>query len=229
MTPVQNPPMSCDQIRAFDRFAIEQLGVPSIVLMENAARSIAEEIIEVCQNDAAAAIVILCGPGNNGGDAYAVGRHLVNAGFGVQLIRSSAPAASALDAALNDRICRKMEIPLIEADRSEGLEAAIVALRAAKVVVDGLLGSGTRGAPRGNMVSLINAANQANAKRIAIDIPTGLDADTGFVHDTCFRADRTVTLLAMKLGFSTSAARAVLGRVVVAGIGIDARFGQRNG
>jgi NAD(P)H-hydrate epimerase len=89
------------------------------------------------------------------------------------------------------------------------------------VIVDALLGTGSAGAPRGAIAKLIKVANAASgARRVAIDIPTGLDADSGKVGEPCFRADATVTFVAAKVGFASDAARAVLGRVVVVDIGV---------
>lgn len=220
--------LCCEEIRAFDRWAGETLGIPSIILMENAARSVAEIIREIIRLQRSPLVVMLCGPGNNGGDGYAAARHLANASVPVTIVQTTPVASTAVDAAMNEAICRKMAIPVISAEKVAGLSAAQRAIERATLVVDAMLGSGARGAPRGPMADLIKAANRATAVRVAIDIPTGLQADSGEVLEPCFHAHTTVTLLAPKIGFERPAARGVLGNVIVAGIGIslDAKMPQ---
>lgn len=220
--------LCCEEIRAFDRWASETMGIPSIILMENAARSVAEAILEITRHQRSPHVVILCGPGNNGGDGYAAARHLTNASIALTIVQTTPVAATAVDAAINEAICRKMGIPVISVERVAGLSAAQGAIDQATIVVDAMLGSGARSAPRGHMAELIEAANRAPAVRVAIDIPTGLQADSGEVLEPCFQAHTTVTLLAQKIGFERSVARGVLGNVIVVGIGIslDAKLSQ---
>lgn len=214
-------PLTCQQIRELDVLAIEHVGVPGIVLMENAARSVAEFVYAGLYHPGHGTVVILCGPGNNGGDGLVIARHLHNAGVPV-VVGLAVPAASiGGDAAVNLGIFRRMEQPLIDAGTLAGLEEVRKHLQTAEVVVDALLGTGSKGPPRGAIGELVAQANAApRARRIAVDIPTGLDADTGKVADPCFRADATVTFVAEKTGFHSAAARAVLGRVVVADVGV---------
>ncbi len=214
-------PLTCQQIRELDVLAIEHVGVPGIVLMENAARSVAEFVYAGLYSPGAGTVVILCGPGNNGGDGLVIARHLHNAGVPVVVALAVSPAAVNGDAAINLGIYRRMEQPLIDASTLAGLEEVRKRLQSAEVVVDALLGTGSKGPPRGAIGELVSHANAApRARRIAVDIPTGLDADTGKVADPCFRADATVTFVAEKTGFHASAARSVLGRVVVADVGV---------
>ena len=196
-------------------------GIPGTQLMEVAGRAVAAA---VAVHHRRRPVAVVCGPGNNGGDGYAVGRHVANEGIEVQLVRAAGPAETCPDAVANYRICRKMGLSILDAEEPSGLESAIAAIGRATAIVDGLLGSGSRGAPRGTMTALMEAANRASSVRIAIDIPTGLQADSGEVFEPCFRAGTTVTLLAPKLGFSNPVAQSVLGRVVIAGIGIAPRF-----
>lgn len=213
--------LRCEEIRAFDRWATEIMRIPSIILMENAARSVAEAILEITRQQQVPHVVILCGPGNNGGDGYAAARHLANASVPVTIVQTTPVAPNATDAAINEAICHRMGIPVISAENVARLSAAQGAIDQATIVVDAILGSGARGAPRGQIAKLIDAANRAPAVRVAIDIPTGLQADSGEVLEPCFHAHTTVTLLAPKIGFETPAARGVLGDVIVAGIGIS--------
>lgn len=214
-------PLTCQQIRELDILAIEHVGIPGLILMENAARCVAEFVYGALVHPQAAWVLVLCGPGNNGGDGFVVARHLHNAG--VQCVVALATQSAGLrgDAAINYGICARIGTPLIDATVSAGLEQVRELSRGADVIVDGLLGTGATGEPRGTIAELIRLANGAtHARRIAIDIPSGLNADTGAVADPCFKADATVTFVAAKIGFAAPEARRVLGRVLVADIGI---------
>lgn len=214
-------PLTCQQLRELDVLAIEHVGLPGLVLMENAARSVAEFVYAGLFDPTRAIVVILCGPGNNGGDGLAIARHLRNADVPVVVALAAAADSYTGDALVNLGIYRRMEQPLIDASTLAGLEEMKRRIAGADVVVDALLGSGSKGPPRGAIGELVALANAApRARRVAVDIPTGLDADSGKAADPCFRADATVTFVAEKTGFHSSAARAVLGRVLVADIGV---------
>jgi NAD(P)H-hydrate epimerase len=218
------PPLSCRSIRDVDRYAIETLGFPGVVLMENAARSVAEIAYDMLPS-ADAGVLVLCGPGNNGGDGFVVARLLHVAGVRATVVISDQPVTP--DAMTNLAIIERMRLPFVDARTPDGIAAARAATASAGIIVDALLGTGARGAPRAGMAELIRMANDAPARRVAVDIPSGLDGDSGAASDPCFQADLTVTFVAEKLGFSQPAARAVTGRVVVVGIGAPLPPGLR--
>lgn len=214
-------PLTCQQIRELDILAIEHVGIPGQVLMENAGRAVSEFIYSVLLDPTHAHVVVLCGSGNNGGDGYVVARQLRNASVATIVVLCAARDRIQGDAAANLRIYERLEAPLIDATSPQGLEETRRNLDEATVIVDALLGSGAEGSPRGLLAEVIDEANRApRAKRVAIDIPSGLNADTGEVGKPCFRADATITFVAAKTGFSIAAAREVLGRVVIADIGV---------
>jgi hydroxyethylthiazole kinase-like uncharacterized protein yjeF len=217
---VSGEALTIQQIRELDILAIEHVGIPGIVLMENAARNVAEFVYGTLLNPRQSRVLVLCGVGNNGGDGFAVARQLRNAGVQVAVALAAPREKSRGDAALNLAIYQRMEGLLIDAFEPNALEEVRRQAEPADVIVDALLGTGSQGAPRGVIAELIRLANAPRrARRVAIDIPSGLDADTGEVHEPCFRADATVTFVAAKAGFSKPAARGVLGRVIVADIG----------
>ncbi len=224
--------LTCQEIRELDVLAIEHVGIPGIVLMENAGRGVAEFIYNTLVNPSADRVLILCGAGNNGGDGFVVARHLHNAGVKVDVALAVPPEKSRGDAEINLKILQRMNIEFLRAFEPEGLDAVRDATRAADVIVDALLGTGSSGAPRKALATMIEFANTApHARRIAIDIPSGLDADKGEVHEPCFRAAATVTMVAPKVGFQSPAAREVVGRVVTVDIGtpIDLIPGRQSG
>ncbi len=214
-------PLTCRQIRELDILAIEHVGIPGVVLMENAARGAAEFIYAALVNPARNRVLVLCGPGNNGGDGFAAARHLRNAGVPVTVVTATPRDRARGDAAINLGIYERLGGPLVDASLPDGLETARREAAEAEIIVDALLGTGSRGAPRDTIAELIRIANAApRARRIAIDVPSGLDADTGQPADPCFIADATVTFVASKVGFETESARPFVGRVEVLDIGV---------
>lgn len=222
MIPYPGPgPLTCEQIRQIDRAAIEGLGMPGVILMENAGRGVAEFIYSTLIDPSRSRVLILCGPGNNGGDGFVVARHLHNAGVST-VVALSVPIESLRgDAAINARIVEKMPIRCLRAWEPDDLGGIRREAELADVIVDALLGTGSTGSPRGSVAELIEIANAApRARRIAIDLPSGLDGDTGQPGKPCFRADATVTMVAPKAGFAAPQAREYVGRVVVVDIGV---------
>ncbi len=212
--------LTCQEIRELDVLAIEHVGIPGVVLMENAGRGTAEFIYDTLINPAAGRVTILCGPGNNGGDGFVVARHLHNADVKVDVVLAAPPEKSQGDAGVNRAILERMDLEFVHAFEPAGLDAARRAMLGADVIVDALLGTGSTGPPRKAMATLIEYANTApRARRVAIDVPSGLDGDRGDVHEPCFRAAATVTMVAPKVGFLTPSARDVVGRIVVVDIG----------
>lgn len=211
--------LSCAELRELDRLAMEELGIPSAVLMENAGRAAAESALAALRaaGTPRPSVLVLCGPGNNGGDGAVVARHLANAGEDVQLAYTHPFDALRGTAALQRSIVVRQGLRIVDAPREDELELLLArhALR-----VDALLGTGSRGAPREPFAAWIRALNAARERggwTLALDLPSGLDADSGRAHDPTVVADRTVTFAAAKLGFA--AAARWTGGVEVASIG----------
>jgi NAD(P)H-hydrate epimerase len=212
------PPLSRDQVRQVDRIAIEQYGMPGVVLMENAGRGAAEIIDRVADSGP---VVILCGSGNNAGDGYVIARHLQLAGRTVRIVSIVALEKLQGDARINAAIAANAEIEITVAENSEQLRES---LADAATIIDGLLGTGARGPLRGLFAQAVTAANASPALKVSLDIPTGLDCDTGEAGDPTFRADHTITFVAPKLGLQTKNADAKVGVVHVVGIGVPKKL-----
>ncbi|MCA9218276.1 MAG: NAD(P)H-hydrate epimerase [Planctomycetales bacterium] len=209
--------LSRSQVREVDRVAIEQFGIPGIVLMENAGRAITDRI---CELNLAGPVVIMCGAGNNGGDGHVVARHLDLRGYDVTTVNAVPSSKLTGDAAANYQINERLGLREVTYSGLESNEADIVQLcDSAVLIVDALLGTGATGAPRAHFARLIEIANAASAKRLAIDIPSGLDCDTGEPSTPTFRPDFTTTLVARKTGFCSEAAKEFLGEVTIHDIG----------
>ena len=209
--------LSREQVRAIDRRAIDEFGIPGVVLMENAGRGAAEVLVSLGINGA---VVLCCGKGNNGGDGFVIARHLDNRGVPGRVLLFARPEGLTGDAALNHGILRKSGVP-IDVRAGPTVDAAALRrdLTAAEWVVDALFGTGLAGAVRAPFDQVIAAINASGAKVLAVDIPSGLDCDTGQPLGPTVRAQHTVTFVAMKNGFANPAAREWTGVVHVADIG----------
>lgn len=215
-----------EQVRQVDRLAIQELGIPGVVLMENAGCRAAEVVLDVLRDRCglepeAGRVVVLCGGGNNGGDGYVIARHLHNQGVAVTVFGVTDPARLTGDAAVNHSICEKMGLAVCRIDSDEQLHGAAQAWSDAHIVVDALLGIGFTGTVRPQMAAVIERCNAVEGPKIvAVDVPSGLDCDTGQPSNAMIRADVTVTFVAPKPGFGMASARPYVGEVIVADIGV---------
>jgi NAD(P)H-hydrate epimerase len=209
-------------VRAVDRAAVEEYGVPGIVLMENAARALADaglEMLAARGGPEGARVILVCGRGNNGGDGWALARHLHNAGAEPLVVPLGAPEAGS-DAATNAAICARMELPVHPPERLADAPAA-------DLVVDAIFGTGLDRPVEGAAQRAIDWINAARRPVLAVDVPSGLDCDRGVPLGACVRATRTVTFVAMKPGLLTASGRAYAGAVTVGDIGCPRELVER--
>ncbi|MCH7700676.1 MAG: NAD(P)H-hydrate epimerase [Planctomycetes bacterium] len=214
------PALTGAQLREIDRLAIQELAIPSLVLMENAGRNAAQEIAGLAARVGAAGIVILCGPGNNGGDGFVIARHLANRGMAVRPILVGDPRKMSPDCTANHRIIENMGLRTCVHARADQIPQLAASIRADDLVVDALLGTGFSGSVRAPLDLLIAAVNDTEtAAVVAIDVPSGLDCDTGLVANVAMRADLTLTFVARKVGFDAENAGSNVGEIKVLDIG----------
>lgn len=202
------------EARRFDLWAQQALGLPGLVLMENAARGAAEVVLEELGGSTAAAarVVVLCGAGNNGGDGYALVRQLALCGVCAEPATPFARERHGPDALLQRTALERLGYVV--------LEDPAVAL-GADLVVDALLGTGATGELRAPLLGWLARLDGAECgRRVALDLPSGLDCDSGAAARHTFRADVTVTFAAPKRGFAAPDAARWTGRVVTAAIGV---------
>lgn len=222
---------SREGVRALDHAAVNELCMPSILLMEHAALSILPHALQMAEGRPGA-IVTFCGPGNNGGDGFALGRLLALRGRAVQLVIAADEARISGDARTNLEIARRMGLAVTPAG---AFVATALDPRGGRpaLVVDALLGTGQSrapGPPIDEVIRWINAAGQTGVPVLAVDVPTGLDADTGEpLGGEVVRANLTVTLAGMKQGLLNPEAREYSGEVVVGEIGLPREMLQRFG
>lgn len=214
-------PLTRAESRDVDRHAIAVLGVPGIVLMENAGRGAAEVLL--AQEPPPRQVLILCGKGNNGGDGFVIARHLAIRGVAVQVVLLAPPIELAGDAKTNYAIAKQMELPLTDLSNAANLKSGLDALAvSADWIVDAILGTGAMGKPREPYRTAIEWANEQPLRTLAVDAPSGLDCDTGQPSEATVRSDVTCTFHAPKAGFQNPAAGEFLGELHVISIGIPA-------
>jgi NAD(P)H-hydrate epimerase len=215
--------MSRRAVREFDWRAMDELKIPGIVLMENAGRSCAEWILKKLAPAARRRVCIFCGSGNNGGDGFVIARHLFNHSVRVHIVICADTAKITGDAKVNYDICREMRLTMDTVDIESPDVYRIIEERVlgCDLLVDALLGTGLSGELKSPTALLISSLNAHNIPIIAVDIPSGMDCDTGLPLPVCIEAQATVTFAAIKKGFvECSESRTATGRVFVADIGI---------
>ena len=231
------------ELRALDRAATDELGIPSAVLMENAAIHASSVIATVAEIPADRRVLIVAGAGNNGGDGLALARQLVTLGFAVEVLVVGCADRLAPDTAMNlgsirDSVSVGFITPDAPAHDAAATAQATIRRLAPGIIVDAIFGTGLSRAIQGAAAGLVSAIHGASKQEpggapgprvIALDIPSGLDADTGSALTPCVRADLTITFAACKAGFGAVEAQAQLGTIAIVPIGtppgLTARFG----
>lgn len=203
--------LTAAQMREADRRCIEEIGIPGAVLMNNAGLAV------FCEIDRGP-VGIVCGKGNNGGDGFVVARLAMLAGFDTSVVLVAEPVAIQGDALTFMKVYERLGGAIQNVQDEAAVTEAIRGLAGCAVLVDALLGTGISGEVRGAMRAAIEA--WPNVRTVAVDLPSGLDADTGLPCGCCIRADVTVTFQFAKRGFENPASRAYIGRLVIADIGI---------
>jgi len=213
-------PMTRDEVRSLDGKAIHDYGIPGVVLMENAGRGATDVAQAMIAGIDASRVAILCGKGNNGGDGFVMARHLHNRGIPVETFYTGRIAdAGEGEGAVNMRIVKAMGLPLAEVVSAEDVAALGKRLGDYDLIVDALLGTGLTGEVREPLRSLIEAVNASGRPVLAVDIPSGLDCDTGAPLGMAVRGTRTVTFAATKVGFTTPQGMEHCGPVTLVDIG----------
>lgn len=198
--------ITAEQMRHYDSYTINTIGIPSLVLMERAALAVRDEVLNAfplnLQN-----IVVVAGSGNNGGDGLDVARLLHIAGVKVTILNVGNPDHASNEHQVQDRICQYYKIP-----QTSDLNV----LKDASLIVDALFGIGIDRPVEGNYATAIEAINNSDAVVAAVDMPSGINTDTGEVMGVAVNATATVTFAVNKVGLTKSAGKKHAGRVVVA-------------
>lgn len=215
---MNQPALTREQCRQLDRRAIEEYGIAGLVLMENAGRGTVDVLERLGINGP---VVILCGKGNNAGDGFVIARHLEIRGHACKVLLLFPPSELTGDAATNFAILEKTTVPIVETPNEFDAHA-----RGADWLIDAMLGTGAHGEPRPPFDAAIDWMNAQTARKLAVDLPSGLDCDTGEPAVHTIRADHTCTFAAMKIGFTYPAAREFTGKIHVCDVGVPPRLLQ---
>lgn len=218
--------VSAQQMRDIEKKAIEEYGIPSLLLMENAAIAVTQEIRQILDNKQIenGKVIVLIGKGNNGGDGLAIARHLLILGIDVSVLSFAKTEEFKGDAALNCHLYIHAGGKFFRIEDEKQLRAARLALNHADIIVDAIYGTGLRGALPSLVEEYVEEVNRSQAWVISVDIPSGLEADTGKVYRNAIRAQTTVTFGLPKLGHFLGKGPEYSGKVIVDQISIPAKF-----
>ena len=217
------------EMREIDHAAINEYGIPGVVLMENAGLQVVQMVQDKLGDMGGKVITIFAGKGNNGGDGLVAARHLHNRGAEVKVMLLAKPEDITGDAAINLNIWLKMEQNVYPVVCSDDLYALCPLLEKTDLIVDAIYGTGFKGTVREPAGSVMKAINGCGKPVIAVDIPSGVEADTGRVSSVCIKAISTVTFAHPKLGLLLYPGAEYAGRVRVADISIPALLGENKG
>ncbi len=214
--------LTADEMRAADAHAIKKIGIPSLVLMENAGvKSLftLERILNGLRNRR---FCIVCGKGNNGGDGLVIARHLVNNQVSSYVFLLASPDKLSPDARINLDILARMNVEFVVIKDEDDVNRLRIAMEFSDCILDCIFGNGFSGEISGLNAAVVNAMNDSRAVKVAIDLPSGLCASTGKNSLVSFHADYTITLGAPKIGLFLFPGKNIAGEVWVADIGIPA-------
>lgn len=207
--------ISSDEARQLDKIAVEKFSIPSIILMENAGKNTAEIILKEFHPRQ---VAIFCGGGNNGGDGFVIARHLSNNDVKVKVFTVQKISKYSGDALINLNIIQKIKIPVTY------LSAQKIKIPKVDLIVDALLGTGAKGKIREPYKKIIQKINLAKIPIVSVDIPSGIDADTGKKQGIAVKSNLTVTMVAIKKGLRIHDGRKLSGKIIVTDIGLNFNF-----
>ncbi len=212
--------LNAAQMREADRFTIEDIGIPSLVLMENAGRQVVAAMEAAYEPRLNGRVAVLCGRGNNGGDGFVVARTLLQRGIDAAVFVVGALADVRGDAKTNMEILGRLGVTVVEIADEQTWELHFSEIAQCTLIVDAIFGTGLTAPLSGMMETLVADVNASSIPIVSIDLPSGLSADTPHLIGDCIDASMTVTLAAPKLPLVLPPGEAHAGDVVIADIGI---------
>ncbi|KJS79885.1 MAG: hypothetical protein JM58_19495 [Peptococcaceae bacterium BICA1-8] len=207
------------EMAAIDKIAVEEWNIPELVLMENAGLRVVEEIKEHFPTLNGKKVIIIAGKGNNGGDGLVIARHLINMGADVRVFTLGAKEYQGA-ALVNYRIAQKLPIKWHNIENENSLHLLRLSLHYTDIIIDALYGTGFNGSIQGLAKKVIEIINENSSLTLAVDVPSGLDADSGKVQGSCIKADVTLTFQLPKLGLVVQSGYKYTGKLKVVDISI---------
>lgn len=208
------------EMKKLDNWAVQEYGVPSLLLMENAGGAVVRKAEQLLENPYGRQVIIIAGKGNNGGDALVAARRLHELGAEVRLFLLFPPEDFSNDTLENWLLVEKKGLKWHILSDENSFYLLKLRLNQCDLVVDGIFGTGFRGKPENNVSRVIQAVNESNAIVLAIDIPSGLEADTGKIEGACIKADYTVTFACAKRGLVVFPGKEYVGQLEIANISL---------
>lgn len=203
---MEKTPITAEQMRHYDSYTINQIGIPSLVLMERAALAVRDEILNAFPLYLDH-VVVVAGSGNNGGDGLDVARLLHIAGVKVTILNVGNPDHASTEHQVQEKICQYYQIPET---------TDLSALKQASLIVDAMFGIGIDRPVTGAYADAIATINESDALVVAVDMPSGINTDTGAIMGTAVKADATVTFAFNKVGLTKADGAKYAGRIVIA-------------
>jgi NAD(P)H-hydrate epimerase len=214
--------LNAAQMREADRYTIEEIGIPSLVLMENAGRQVVAAMEAAYEERLNGRVAVLCGRGNNGGDGFVVARTLLQRGIDVAVFIVGSVSEVRGDARINLDILGRLGVTVVEINDEQTWELHFSEISQCTLIVDAMFGTGLKSALSGMLETVVADVNASGIPIVSIDLPSGVAADTPHLIGDCVDASMTVTLAAPKLPLILPPAEARAGDVVIADIGIPA-------
>jgi NAD(P)H-hydrate epimerase len=218
--------LTADEMRRIDRETID-FGIPGRILMENAGRGAAQALIERFPGAGAGKIGVLAGRGNNGGDGFVIARHLSQRGIDVSVYLLSEASAVKGEALANLELLYRLEIPVIEISDRKSFDSNQLSMRHRDIWVDAIFGTGLKSDIKGYIRDVILFINIMRKPVLAVDIPSGIDSDTGQVCGEAVRSNVTATFGYAKAGHYLYPGAAYSGKVEIVDIGIPKYIADR--
>jgi NAD(P)H-hydrate epimerase len=215
--------ITAEEMKKVDKAAIDEFGIPSLILMENAGRGAADIAYNMLL-DKKDKVVCVCGKGNNGGDGFVCARHLINKGINIVIFLTCKRDQLKGDAKINFSILEKMNASVYELAKKDDFKNLENEIINSGLVIDAIFGIGITGNIRDSYSRLIQTINENKKKALAIDLPSGLDATEGNVLGVCVKADKTATFAAVKTGLVKNQGPSFCGEVIVVDISIPKRL-----
>jgi hydroxyethylthiazole kinase-like uncharacterized protein yjeF len=212
--------LNAAQMRDADRHTIEEIGIPSLVLMENAGRQVVAAIEAAFESRLDGRVAVLCGRGNNGGDGFVVARTLLQRGIDASVFVIGSLTDVRGDARTNLDILGRLGVTVVEVNDEQAWELHFSEIARCSLIVDAIFGTGLRSPVAGMMETVIADVNASEIPVVSVDLPSGMSADTPHLVGDCVDASLTVTLAAPKLPLVLPPGEAYAGDVVIADIGI---------
>jgi len=219
---------SASQMRALDKKAERYYGIPGIVLMENAGARAAAKALAMLKKTKKESVCVFSGPGNNGGDGLVVGRRLLNKGKKVEVFLLAPAPKLKGDVLINYKILKKMKARIHIVNNESKINPVKTALKNSGLIIDAIFGIGLNKDIHGLFKKIIEMINDSRVPILALDIPSGLCANSGKIYGVCVKAQCTVTFAALKTGLLKKQGRKMAGKIFVADISMPQQLLRKN-